>query len=103
MYIRKGDIVEVNYHAMGRDESFWGDDAGSFRPERWEFTPFGGGPRSCPGMRLVFTESSYVLVSLLRLFDRVENRDPELSWIEEFRLTVQSKHGCLVALIPSEV
>ena len=90
--------MEINYRAMGRDESFWGDDVDCFKPERWEvvrpgweYTPFGGGPRSCPGMRLVFTESAYVLVTLLRRFDGLANRDPELEWKEEFRLTVQSR------------
>lgn len=107
MYIQKGDIVEIHYRAMGRDKTFWGDDADLFRPERWEsarpgwqYTPFGGGPRSCPGMRLVFTESAYVLVMLLRKYKEIVNRDPELEWKEEFRLTVQSKNGCVVALVP---
>jgi cytochrome P450 len=105
--VEKGDLVEINYRAMGRDETFWGSDAGSFRPDRWasmrpgwEYTPFGGGPRSCPGMRLVFTESAYVLVTLLRMFDGLTNRDPEFEWKEEFRLTVQSRNGCIVALVP---
>jgi cytochrome P450 monooxygenase len=98
--------VEINYRAMGRDESFWGEDAEEFRPERWErvrpgwmYTPFGGGPRSCPGMRLVFSETAYVMVTLLRMFNRIENRDPEWEWKEKFRLTAQSKNGCIVGLI----
>ncbi|KAL1596537.1 hypothetical protein SLS60_009185 [Paraconiothyrium brasiliense] len=107
LYVSKGDLVEINYRAMGRDKSFWGSDVDHFKPERWEtvrpgwqYTPFGGGPRFCPGMRLVFTESAYVLVTLLRKFDGIENRDPEIEWKEEFRLTVQSRNGCLVALSP---
>ncbi|KAF2009398.1 cytochrome P450 [Aaosphaeria arxii CBS 175.79] len=106
LYVQKGDIVEINYRAMCRDEIFWGDNADQFMPERWEtirpgweYTPFGGGPRSCPGMRLVYTESAYVLVSLLRAYDRIENRDLELRWVEEMRMTAQSKNGCLVGLI----
>ena len=101
--------MEIHYRQMGRDKTFWGEDAGSFKPERWEdarpgweFTPFGGGPRSCPGQRLVFTESAYVLVTLLRTFDRIENRDVEYEWKEEFRLTAQSKNGCIVGLISGE-
>jgi cytochrome P450 len=91
---------------MGRDRNFWGDDADLFKPERWAtvragwmYTPFGGGPRSCPGQRLVFTESAYVLVTLLRKYNRIENRDPELEWKEELRLTAQSRNGCIVSLI----
>ena len=62
-----------------RKVSFWGEDASSFVPEcwdkvrpGWEYTPFGGGPQSCPGMRLVFTESAYVLVILLRTFSQLD-------------------------------
>lgn len=91
---------------MMRNEAFWGKDVNKFVPERWEdkrsgweYTPFGGGPRSCPGQRLVFTESAYVLVTLLRRFEKVENRDPVVEWREQMRMTFQSKNGCLVGLI----
>jgi hypothetical protein len=50
-------------------------------------------------MRLVFTECAYVLVNLLRRFKEVQNRDSELEWKEEMRMTFQSKNGCLVGLI----
>ncbi|KAF2440212.1 cytochrome P450 [Karstenula rhodostoma CBS 690.94] len=110
LYVEKGDVVEINYRTMCRDESFWGSDADQFKPERWEhvrpgwqYTPFGGGPRACPGMRLAFTESAYVLVNLLRMFERLENRDPEVHWKEECRLTFQSKNGCIVALVPKRL
>ncbi|KAH7089926.1 cytochrome P450 [Paraphoma chrysanthemicola] len=106
LYVEKGDNLEFNYRAMMRDESFWGGEADRFVPERWEhvrpgweYTPFGGGPRSCPGQRLVFTESAYVLVTLLRKFSRVENRDAVTEWREEMRMTFQSKNGCQVGLI----
>lgn len=106
LYVEKGDNVEVNYRAMMRDQTFWGEDADKFVPERWEYvrpgwdyTPFGGGPRVCPGQRLVFTEGAYVLVTLLRRFAEVENRDPVLEWKEEMRMTFQSKNGCLVGFI----
>jgi cytochrome P450 len=91
---------------MMRDETFWGQDVNEFVPERWdhvrpgwEYTPFGGGPRVCPGQRLVFTESAYVLATLLRKFSKIENRDPVVEWKEEMRMTFQSKNGCLVGLI----
>jgi cytochrome P450 monooxygenase len=106
LYVQEGDIVEINYRAMCWDQSFWGNNVNKFVPERWEnvrpgweYTPFGGGPRTCPGQRLVFTESAFVLVTLLRKFKEVECRDPELEWKEEMRMTFQSKNGCLVGLI----
>ena len=66
----------------------------------WEYMPFGGGPRQCPGARLVFTECAYITVRLLREFEKLENRDEEIEWKEQMRMTFQSKHGTLVGLIP---
>lgn len=54
----------------------------------------------CPGQRLVFVETAYVLVMLLRRFERVECRDEEVEWREEMRMTFQSANGCLVGLVP---
>ena len=50
--IRKGDIFQVSYYALHRRKDLHGDDADTFRPERWEtlrppfwgFVPFSGGP-----------------------------------------------------------
>ena len=106
LLIRKGDIIEMNIRAMQRHKSFWGPDAGEFRPERWmsarpmwQYIPFGGGPRVCPGMRLVWTECAFVIVSMAREFLELKNRDTEPEWIEEMRLTAQSKNGTKVALV----
>jgi cytochrome P450 len=106
LYIEKGDNIEIHYRAMMRDESFWGKDADRFIPERWErtrptweYTPFGGGPRNCPGQNLVFTECAYVLVCLVRRFREVQNRDEEIEWKEQMRMSFQSKNGCLVGFI----
>ncbi|KAM0800708.1 cytochrome P450 [Usnea florida] len=106
LLIRKGDIVELNIRAMQRDKSFWGPDAEEFRPERWtsvrpmwQYIPFGGGPRVCPGMRLVWTECAFVIATMARHFSEVQNRDAEMDWIEEIRMTAQSKNGTKVALV----
>lgn len=107
LYVRKGDIIEVDYRTMMRDKDFWGADADTFEPARWEeirptweYTPFGGGPRMCPGLRLVFTEAAYTAVTMLRAFSHIENRDPEPAWQEQMRLSFQSKNGAKVGLIP---
>ena len=107
-YIRKGDVIEVDYQMMMRDTSFWGEDADKFVPERWEkvrpvweYTPFGGGPRACPGMRLVFTECAYTVVRIIKKYKFLENRDEEFEWKERVRLTMESKNGTQVGLIPA--
>ena len=105
LYIAKDDIIEIHFYSMMRDKSLWGDDAEIFKPERWEkirprweYTPFGGGPRTCPALRLVFTECAFVMVTMVRDFERLELRDKEMEWKEEMRLKFESKNGCLVAL-----
>jgi cytochrome P450 monooxygenase len=97
----------MNFRATMRDKDFWGEDADQFRPERWddlkpmwEYTPFGGGPRVCPGFRLVFAEVAYTMVTILREFERCESRD-DRPWTEETRATLQNLYGCKVALIPA--
>ena len=103
----KGDQISVNFDAMHHDKEIWGEDAEEFRPERWEglkpgwsYIPFSGGPRICPGQQITLTESAYVLVRLMQRFEKMENRDPEMRFIEENRLTVESRNGVLVALVP---
>ncbi|KAF2662187.1 cytochrome P450 [Lophiostoma macrostomum CBS 122681] len=108
LYLRKGDLIEADYRTMMRDPEFWGPDANEFLPERWqkvrptwEYTPFGGGPRACVGMRLVFTECAYTIVTIMRDFKALENRDVELEWKEQARMTWESKNGTVVGLIPA--
>ncbi|KAI9696877.1 MAG: hypothetical protein M1820_008031 [Bogoriella megaspora] len=105
LVIQKGEILEVHYRLMMRDKSIWGLDADEFKPERWadarpawSYTPFGGGPRTCPAQRLLFTEAAYIAVRILRDVKNIENRDETWEWQEEMRLTFQSKNGVKVGL-----
>lgn len=57
--IAKGTVVMSCLYLMHRRPEEWGDDVDEFRPERWqdrnpgyEYAPFGGGPRICPGSKL---------------------------------------------------
>jgi len=109
IFVPQGTQVTVNFGAMHRDQDIWGADANDFRPERWEgfepgwhYIPFSAGPRICPGQQLTITETAYVLVRLLREFRDIENRDPEMAFVEESRLTVESRNGVLVGLIPAK-
>nr|QSK97096.1 P450 mono-oxygenase [Curcuma wenyujin] len=73
--------VLINGFALGRDEAYWGADAESFKPERFEsgsvdfrgfnfeFLPFGVGRRICPGMNFGLSAVEVGLANLLFHFD----------------------------------
>jgi cytochrome P450 len=89
-----------------KQKHIFGDDADEFRPERWydpklrpiwNFLPFGGGPRVCPGQQFALTEAGYTVVRILQTFPEIENRDPR-PWAPKIRIAVGSQHGVLVSL-----
>ncbi|XP_074567225.1 alpha-humulene 10-hydroxylase-like [Curcuma longa] len=76
-----GARVLINAFALGRDEQYWGSDAESFKPERFEgssvdfkgfnfeFIPFGTGRRICPGYTFGLSSVEVTLAHLLFHFD----------------------------------
>ncbi|BDD63877.1 hypothetical protein MAP00_008734 [Monascus purpureus] len=110
IYVRKGTQVAYSVYAMHRRPDLWGEDANTFRPERWEenakhgweYLPFNGGPRICLGQQYALTEASYALVRLLQHFDTVENGDDVLGDNEdpilEANLTLSHVRGVWVRL-----
>ena len=62
--------------------------------------PFSGGPRACIGQQLALTQASYATVRLMQAFRAIESRDRE-PWQEVLKLTLSSKNGVLVGLIPA--
>ena len=99
-----GDKITGTFHVLHRS-SFYGPDADDFRPERWEtirptweFLPFSGGPRACPGQMLATTQAAFVLLGLSRLYERCESRD-ERPWTEELKMTAVNGNGCLVGFM----
>nr|UPX44842.1 hypothetical protein FAC5L9_05 [Penicillium camemberti] len=108
MFVGKGSRVFYSIWAMHRLPEIWGDDAESFRPERWMdenvplrpgwgFLPFNGGPRLCLGQQNALVEASYTVVRLLQAFGRMEPRDP-MPWQEKLAVTMSSLNGTKVAL-----
>jgi len=102
--VRKGTQIDMDFGLMQRDEDLWGPDADMFRPERWEdlkpmwkYIPFLGGPRICPAQQMVLTQYGYLLVRFIQEFEGIENRDEEIKFVEEHRMTKQSRNGVKVA------
>ena len=107
IFVHKGDIVTFSFYALHKRKDLFGEDADTFRPERWEtlrpahwsYLPFGGGPRICPGQQLALTEVGYSVIQIVKAFSAIENRDQVLEFVEHYKLSTESKNGAKVALI----
>jgi cytochrome P450 len=74
--VRSGSLLMVGVYALHRDPSLWENslefDPDRFTPERsrdrdrWQFLPFGGGPRSCIGEYFALTAATLELASIVR-------------------------------------
>lgn len=105
--VSKGTQIDMDFGQMQQDKAIWGNDADKFRPERWEnlkpmwtFIPFLGGPRTCPAQQMVLIQYGYLLVRLMQEFERMDNRDETLKFVEEHKMTKQSRNGVKVAFVP---
>ena len=58
------------------------------------------GPRICPPRQMVYTESAYLIIILLLELSSIGNQDLE-PWTEHMRMTVQSKNGVKVKMMPN--
>jgi cytochrome P450 len=71
-----GTVAVVAIYAMHRDPALWEDplrfDPDRFSPERskgrdrWQYLPFGGGPRACIGDHFAMLEATLALATILR-------------------------------------
>jgi cytochrome P450 len=69
-------IAVVSFYAMHRDPALWKDplrfDPDRFLPDRskgrsrWQYLPFGGGPRSCIGDHFAMLEATLALATIIR-------------------------------------
>ena len=74
-----GSMVLVGIYAMQRDPALWEDplvfDPDRFSPQnmksldRWQYIPFGGGPRSCIGDHFAMLEATIALGTIIRTID----------------------------------
>jgi cytochrome P450 len=71
-----GTVALVSFWTMHRDPKLWDDpltfDPDRFLPERtqgrsrWQYRPFGGGPRSCVGDHFAMLEATLALATIVR-------------------------------------
>jgi cytochrome P450 len=74
--VEAGTIALVSFYALHRDPALWEDplrfDPDRFLPERskgrsrWQYLPFGGGPRSCIGDHFAMLEATLALATIIR-------------------------------------
>jgi cytochrome P450 len=79
-------IALVSFYAMHRDPALWKDplrfDPDRFLPERskgrsrWQYLPFGGGPRSCIGDHFAILEATLALATVIRAAE-IESLDTD--------------------------
>ncbi|KAG9793281.1 Cytochrome P450 monooxygenase [Exophiala dermatitidis] len=94
VYVRRGQEVNYSVYVMHRRRDIWGPDADEFKPERWqgrkfgwEYIPFNGGPRVCPGQQFALTEAGYVICRILQRFDGLENGGISNEELHDYGLT----------------
>jgi len=83
IYAPKGTLLAADILALHRNEAVYGPDVDAFDPDRWdnikpgrfEYMPFGGGPRVCLGRDIAKVESMYVLCRLAQTFKNMESRE----------------------------
>jgi cytochrome P450 len=80
-WVPGGTDISQGYHALGRSEDLWGDDAHVFRPERWLYvegdelktmvsaldTHFGSGKNACLGKPIALMELHKTLFEVITL------------------------------------
>lgn len=103
--VRKGDSVAYLSYAMGRMKEIWGEDAETFRPERWiseegkfvredpcKFVAFQAGPRLCLGLDMAMLEMKTAVSILLPRFKFTLMEEPTY----RVGLVLQMKHGLMM-------
>lgn len=105
--IRAGDTVMIPVYGLHRHRRLW-SDPDHFIPDRWQdrnavdryqYLPFGDGPRICIGARFAMQEAVIILATLLARFRfaPVPGRDPKPVMI----LTLRPEGGVWLMVTPA--
>lgn len=84
--VPKGTMIIVGRMAVQRDPQLWEDplrfDPDRFSPEnfkaidRWQYLPFGGGPRACIGNHFAMLQVTLALATIIRTAE-IQSMDPD--------------------------
>ncbi|XP_037495418.1 cytochrome P450 71B34-like, partial [Jatropha curcas] len=105
--------IQVNVWAIGKDPKIWKnpeefiperfiDNSIDFRGQNYEFLPFGGGRRSCPGITMGLALVELALANLLFCFDwelPYNMKEADINMEEKFGLTNHKKEALMLVPI----
>ena len=85
VFVCLGAVIQPDVLGIHYDRNLWGpEDPNVFIPERHQvkrhpmaYMPFGGGPRTCVGMRFAYMEIKMCLSQLLRRYTILPGTDIE--------------------------
>lgn len=108
IFVPKNITVMYSVAAMQRQPEYYGDDADTFRPERWQepstkklgwaYLPFNGGPRICLGQQFALTEAAYTITRLVQLFPKITSFCEEYPPKKSSHLTMCHHDGVFIGL-----
>ncbi len=107
-FLPESSVVVWCPWAMNRSTITWGEDADSFRPERWlvdgklvsksssEFPVFNGGSRTCLGKRMAEVIAVQVIATMVWMFDFTPVGEAERVSKSSLTLPMDGGLPCLV-------
>jgi cytochrome P450 len=103
--LEAGTVAVVSFYAMHRNPELWDDpltfDPDRFLPERsqgrnrWQYLPFGGGPRSCIGDHFAMLEATLALATIIRAA-RIESLNDDFPLATPFTVIAAEPIGARV-------
>jgi len=103
--LEAGTVAVISFYAMHRDPKLWDDpltfDPDRFLPERsqgrsrWQYLPFGGGPRSCIGDHFAMLEATLALATIVRAA-RIESLHDDFPLATPFTVVAAEPIGARV-------
>jgi cytochrome P450 len=103
--IRKGDNIMIVPYLVHRNSEYW-EDAEAFKPERFatdekidkfQFFPFGGGPRFCIGNNFAILEMQLVLAMIGQRFKLRLEKEQVIE--PEPLITLRPRHGIQMKIV----